>query len=97
MSSETYCYCELVHISVCDGKNFNNVLKISGTFTPILVDWLMCPGSVHRSFKVCSDVMKHQKMFMKFCVKLERMMKVCKVTEIIKIFQKSPVQAEKVN
>lgn len=36
-------------------------------------------------------------MFMKLCVMLEHMMKLCKVTEIIQIFQKSPVQAEKVN
>lgn len=52
--------CELIHISVCNGKNFNNVLKISGIITPNLVDWVMCPGSVHRSFKVCSDAVMKQ-------------------------------------
>jgi hypothetical protein len=36
-------------------------------------------------------------MFMKFCLMFEHMMKLCKVTEIIKIFNKSPVQAAKVN
>lgn len=54
-------YIELVHISVCNGKNFNNMLKISDTITPNIVDWVMCPGSVHNSFKVCSDsVLKYR-------------------------------------